>query len=222
MTVRFCSLNPEFDERLTGQFVLNCPVPQTLRRVTAAIVATGGETEAVRLLEAGVPRVLIGQAALEDGELVRRLARRYSADRIGIYVLARPMEVNWSFETVSNADFKVVTPSIGAPSWDVLMADGSATGTHADWWIREMCARGASQVLIRADIKDNHDLNICAGLVEELGERLWVAPLNAENPKLGDWIEFGQVRQLALPPALYQRRNEWTLSDQSRHPQEVA
>jgi len=38
---------------------------------------------------------------------------------------------------------------------------------------------------------------------------LWVTPRTHDTPPLADWIAFGQVRQLALPPDLYQRRDEW-------------
>jgi hypothetical protein len=64
-----------------------------------------------------------------------------------------------------------------------------------------------STVLLRADIADDVDLNLCAGLVEAVGEKLWVAPLNDLAPPVADWVNFGQVTQLALPAALYHRRH---------------
>jgi hypothetical protein len=64
-------------------------------------------------------------------------------------------------------------------------------------------------VLLRADICDDTDLNLCAGMVEALGDKLWIAPLHDPAPAVADWISFGQATQLALPMALYQRRQEF-------------
>ena len=73
------------------------------------------------------------------------------------------MAVSWSFDTVSNADFRVVTPSLCEPGWEIVRADGSATGIRVDWWLGEMKKRGIATVLVQVDVLDDTDLNLCAG-----------------------------------------------------------
>ncbi|PKO37480.1 MAG: hypothetical protein CVU33_12810 [Betaproteobacteria bacterium HGW-Betaproteobacteria-6] len=210
MSISFCCLAASFDPALEVQFLVDGPaVDGCVGQCAAVILPTGDETRAEVLLAAGARQVLIGEAALLDSGVIERLVARYGKERIGLAVPVRNLAVDWAFETVSNADFKVVTPSICEPTWEVLRADGSGTGTHAEWWIGQMVERGAHTVLLLADIDGDGDLNLCAGLVEKLGGQLWVAPRASEAPPLADWIAFGQVKQLALPPALYRRRDEW-------------
>lgn len=180
------------------------------------LLQAGDETRARALLDAGARRVLIGEAALRDAEVVTRLARQFGPARIGVHVAVRPMEIGWSFETSSNADFKVVAPSRCEPAWEVLQADGRGSGTSASWWLAQMAARGASCFLVQADIRNDADLNLCAGLVETFGERLWVGPLTDTEPPLIDWVAYGQVRNLVLPAALYARRTALLNADQQR------
>lgn len=174
----------------------------------SVVLPAENEARAAALLDAGAARVFIGDAALADAGLVARLAERFGAARIGVYVPARRMEVNWSFETVSNADFKVVTPSVCEPCWEILRADGGASGTRVHWWLGEMIKRGASAALLRVDIRDDADLNLCAGLVEQLGERLWLGPLTHPEPALADWLAYGKLTRIVLPPALFARRDQ--------------
>ena len=210
MTLRVCCLRDTPDDVPGPQFVFDGPAIEAYLDCCAAVILTeGDEQRAATLLAAGAPLVLIGEAALRDSEVLTRLAERFGRERIGLQVPVRRLAVDWSFETVSNADFKVVTPSLCAPAWEVLFADGSGSGTHADWWIGQMLERGAQCVLLRADIDSDDDLNLCAGLQEGLGERLWVAPLTQDEPAIAAWVEFGQVRQLALPPALFDCRELW-------------
>lgn len=173
---------------------------------STAVLRHGDEAGAATLLEAGAPRVLLGEAVLGDADLPLRLAARFGPDRVGLFVPARRMAVSWSFDTVSNADFRVVTPSLCEPGWEILRADGSATGIRVDWWLGEMKKRGISTALVQVDIVDDTDLNLCAGLVEELGEGLWIAPGGEVEPALADWVRYGKATRIALPPALFERR----------------
>lgn len=210
MTVSFCCLAETFDPAREAQFLLDGPaVDGCAGQCAAVILNKGDEARAEALLAAGARQVLIGEAALLDSGIIERLVTQYGKERIGLYAPVRNLAVDWAFETVSNADFKVVTPSICEPTWEVLRADGVGTGTHAEWWIGQMLERGAQTVLLHADIDNDIDLNLCAGLVEKLGAQLWVAPRTHCAPPLADWIAFGHVRQLALPPDLYQQRDEW-------------
>lgn len=210
MTLQIRCLGPSLSTEEERPFVFDSPALEEGAGQCAAIVLVDGdEARAEALLLTGVPRVLMGEAALLDSGVIERLSARYGSERIGLYVPVRNLAVDWSFETVSNADFRVVTPSICEPTWEVLRADGSGTGTHAEWWIGQMVERGAGTILLRADIASDADLNLCAGLVEKHAERLWLCPLASSNPPLDDWIAFGQARQLVLPLELYQQRDIW-------------
>jgi len=171
-----------------------------------SILRHGDEARAAALLEAGAPQVLLGEAVLSDADLPLRLAARFGAERIGLFVPARRMAVSWSFDTVSNADFRVVTPSLCEPGWEIVRADGSATGIRVDWWLGEMKKRGIATVLVQVDVLDDTDLNLCAGLVEALGEGFWIAPGGQFEPALADWVRYGKVTRIALSPALFERR----------------
>jgi len=171
-----------------------------------SILRHGDEARAAALLEAGAPQVLLGEAVLSDADLPLRLAARFGAERIGLFVPARRMAVSWSFDTVSNADFRVVTPSLCEPGWEIVRADGSAAGIRVDWWLGEMKKRGIATVLVQVDVLDDTDLNLCAGLVEALGEGFWIAPGGQFEPALADWVRYGKVTRIALPTALFERR----------------
>lgn len=174
----------------------------------AGIVLAGGDEARVEtLLAAGAPCILLGEAALADSSLVERLARTHPGC-IGIYAPVQRQTVDWSFETVSNADFKTITPSVCEPAWEVLKADDTPTGTLAVWWLSALRELGATQFLVHVDVRDDADLNILAGLVEALGNSLWISPRSDAHLPLADWINYGQSRQLALSPALYERRTE--------------
>ena len=170
------------------------------------ILRRGDEVRAAALLEAGAPQVLLGEAVLSDADLPLRLAARFGLDRVGLFVPARRMAVSWSFDTVSNADFRVVTPSLCEPGWEILRADGSTTGIRVDWWLGEMKKRGIATALVQVDILDDTDLNLCAGLVEDLGDGLWIASAGQAEPVLADWVRYGKATRIALPPALFDRR----------------
>lgn len=174
-----------------------------LVRSFGVVLVRGGADRAASLLEAGVCRVLLGDPALDDPMLVARLVARFGSGRVGVYVPARRLEVSWSFDTTSNADFKVLAPSVGAPAWEVLRAEGTRTGKQALWWIGEMFKAGAGEALLRVDIEDDADLNLCADCVERFGARVWIGPREASTPRLHEWARYGHATRFALPPALY-------------------
>ncbi len=198
---RLLSFNPQDLAPYTSEdFIIDAPGVEDIAARCSGVVlaqANAAEDRAIQLLVAGAPLVFIGDAALQDSALVKRLAARYP-ERVGIYAPARRQSVSWSFDTVSNADFKVMTPSLAEPAWEVLKADGTPTGTLLTWWLTELRQLGAVQFLVHAEVRDDTDLNILAGLVEMLGESLWVAPRSPECLPLADWINYGRCRQLAL------------------------
>lgn len=184
--------------------VFDAPGVEAVAALCAGIIlASGDEHRAATLFAAGADCLFIGEAALRDSTAIERLVAAHGADHIGIYAPLRRQSVSWSFETISNADFKTVTPSHCEPAWEVLRVDGSGTGTLASWWLAAMRDLGASRFLVQVDIRDDTDLNICAGLIEEFDAALWIGPLTDATPQLADWIDYGQCRRLALHPTAY-------------------
>lgn len=189
-----------------ADFVIDAPGIKAVASFCAGVVLeTGDEARAVTLITSGAPVVFLGEAALLDSTLVERLVAAHGGKRIGIYAPAKRQAVSWSFETVSNADFKTVAPSFCEPAWEVLKADGTATGTLLSWWLAALRNLGATQFLVRVDIRDDIDLNLCAGLQETFGDTLWLGPLTESEPALADWIRYGQARQLVLPAEIHAR-----------------
>lgn len=188
-------------------FIVDDIGAEAVASLCAGVILTNGdEQRAATLLAAGANCVFVGEAALLDSTVIDRLVAAHGTARIGIYAPLRRQSVSWSFETVSNADFKTVAPSHCEPAWEVLRADGTGTGTLAAWWLKAMRERGASRFLARVDIHDDTDLNLCAGLIEDLGSTLWLGPLLDTAPHLADWVDYGQCRQLVLPLAAYAQR----------------
>jgi hypothetical protein len=182
-----------------NDFVFDAPGVEPIADACAGIVLTDGdEQRAATLLGIGAPLVFLGEAALRDSTVVNRLVTAFGGERIGIHAPVRRQTISWSFETVSNADFKTVTPSNCEPAWEVLMANGASTGTLAAWWLAAMRDLGATQFIVRTDIRDDTDLNLCADLVERLGDALWLAPPADPAVPLADWVRYGQARRLAL------------------------
>ena len=179
-------------------------IPANPNSIEGIVAPARGKDGLRQLLLAGAPRIYVGEAALLDGELVGALAAEFGAERIGLYLPMRRMRVDWSMDTVSNADFRVMTPSVCEPCWEILRADGTRSGTHAAWWLGEMFGRGASSALLRVDMTDDADLNILAGLTERWGERLWLASLADPAPDFAAWVELGGARRLAAPEAMLQ------------------
>jgi len=213
MSVEFCCLaeNQAEIEASVPTLVYYTPTLALGRASVMGIgVVLGAENEATAgaLLAGGISRVFVGEAALLDIGVMARLQKRFGAARLGLHVPVQRQAVSWSFDRESNADFSVVTPSLCQPTWEVLRADATASGILADSWIAEMLGRGLSSVLLRVDMRDDADLNLCAGMVEMLGNKLWLAPLTDPAPMIADWVRYGRATQLALPSPLYHRRHE--------------
>ena len=173
-------------------------LPTALTNATVVLPHQALE-HAERCFAAGAAQVLLADAALLDSAQIGAMAQRFGSGRAGVWLPAKRMEVRWEMDTASNADFKCMVPSVAKPSWEVLKSDLARTGTEAGWWIEQMIQLGAATVLVSADIDDEHDLNICADLVERFGTKLWVSPLSERAHDLAPWIESAKVTQLALP-----------------------
>lgn len=202
VVVRHLRQFAEADAALIGadDFVFDATGVEAVAAACAGIILThGDEQRATTLLSIGAPVVFLGEAALRDSAFVQRLAAAFGSERIGIYAPAARQAVSWSFETVSNADFRTVTPSHCEPAWEVLLADGSATGTLLAWWLGALRELGASQFLVSVAIDDDTDLNLCADLVERYVSALWLAPVPGGAVPLGDVSRYGQAQQLVVP-----------------------
>lgn len=197
--VKFALWADSGDVTPVGMFFLHDgdALPESLSHITI-VLKQGGEARVGELLSRGADRVLLADAALLDSAVIARLAERYGSEHIGVYLPAGKMEVSWTLETVSNEDFNCLTPSYGKVAWEVLLSDGTGTGTDVEWWLEEMSRLGASMALVAIDMQDD-DLNVCAGLVENGGDRLWFTPLHQRDADLEPWVRYGQVRQLLLP-----------------------
>jgi hypothetical protein len=209
MTVSVRCLAASWDEaqRFEQPLLLDTMIPTSaLPALDGVVLQSGSEERARSLLQRGAARVLIGDAALADRTLIARLAGEFGGARVGLFVRARRRPNRWSFDTTSNADFKIVAPSVCEPVWDVLRADGSASGFGAGRWIDAMAACGAATALVQVDIDDDADLNIAAGVVERLGEHACFTPATQATPALYDWMRYAGVRSIALAPRLYARR----------------
>lgn len=189
-------------------------LPENLANVSV-VLRNAGRERAIELVARGAERVLIGEPALLDSTLIDTLSKEFGREKIGVWVPVRRREISWTMDMVSNSDFRMLTPSYGKESWEILMNDGSATGTDVDWWIGQMFGLGASQVLVGVDIKDDIDLNICAGLVEMFGDLLWVTPLSEPEANLLPWIRFGQARNVVVPAGQYANENRMAVLRQS-------
>ncbi|WP_420475168.1 hypothetical protein [Noviherbaspirillum sp. ST9] len=163
------------------------------------ILRTDGLARARMLLQAGAKQVLIGEAALLDSTLIATLASEFGKDRVGVWVPAQRIARNWTLDNhACNADFCCITPSGGAPAWEILRSDGSGSGTDVQWWTAQMVERGAATVLVAADMHDDDDLNICAGMAECLGGAFWMTSLKSPTIEMEDWVRYGQARNMAV------------------------
>ncbi len=172
-------------------------LPASLAKI-CVVMEDGTEARASELLDCGAAMVLLGDLALLDSTAVERLVKQYGGERIGVWLRAVKKHVTWSIDYISNEDFNCLTPSVGAPGWELVKSDDSLTGADAQWWLKQMLALGASVALISMDMQDD-DLNICAGLIEDHGDKLWFSPWQQADADLEPWVRYGQVRQLVLP-----------------------
>lgn len=184
------------------------PAPQTFmmdRGPTSArlnhisvVLPAAGLTQARARLAAGAQQVLFADAARQDPALMRAALAEFGNERVGAWLPTRRMPVSWALDTQSNGDFKCMAPSHPQARWEVLGSDLQGTGMDAAVWLEQLARMGVGTLLVSAALQDDRDLDLCAGLVEDFGHRLWLSPMKTPTLALGDWVEFGQVRRLVL------------------------
>jgi hypothetical protein len=108
MSPRFCCLARSTTELLPNVPTLLQYSPRLavlMHSIGRAQVLLNGEPERVAntLLDAGVTKVFLGEAALLDSAAVTRLLKRFGAARIGLQVPVRRQAVSWSFEKIGRA-----------------------------------------------------------------------------------------------------------------------
>lgn len=173
-------------------------LPESLSRLSVAM-GTGSEARVDELLARGAERVLLGNLALNDSSAVERLVAQYGGERIGLWVRSARAVSSWTLDAETpSGGFKCMLPSMGVAGWDVLKNDGTSTGTDAEWWIGQMLERGVSLVLVSNDLQDE-DMNVCATLVLNHGDKLWFTTRLDPHADLEPWVRWGQVRQMVLP-----------------------
>ena len=172
-------------------------LPESLEQTTI-VLDQGTEARASELIALGAERVLLADAALLDITAVARLVQQHGAERVGVWLPVKKRQISWAIDYISNEDFNCLTPSFGKAGWEVVKSDGTPTGTDAEWWVSETLSLGASLVLISVDAHDD-DLNICAGLMENHGKKLWFTPWQLPDADLEPWVRYGRVRRLVLP-----------------------
>lgn len=190
----------------SDQSEIDCPVfmhdcsdlPEKLDHISV-VLATGDETRAGELIARGAERVLLGDAVLRDSDVYRRLALLHGPERFGVWVPVRRMSVSWQLDFHSNEDFRCVTPSLAKPTWEIIDGDGQGTGTDAVWWLDQMLSQGVAMALLAVDHSDDHDLNLCAELVECYADQVYLSPLDSPQADLVPWVMFGQAQHLVLP-----------------------
>lgn len=161
------------------------------------VMERGSLARAATLFTAGASRVLLGAAALLDTALVQEAIARYGTQRIGLWLPARRMAVSWSINRESNADFSFIMPTCPVPRWELLLADGTGTGTDAAWFAREMARRGVEHLVLSLHQAEADDVAIGAELCGELGERLWLTFADAHTDP-AEWIRDSGARQLIV------------------------
>jgi len=170
------------------------------RTLNATIVLPGGGLALARArLMAGTRQVLLADAALRDIAVLAAALTEFGAARVGAWLPARRAAVSWALDSQSNGDFKCMVPSNPQARWEVLTSDRQRTGTEIGSWIEKLVRLGVTTILVSVDMEDDRDLDLCAGLIERFGSRLWFSPLDRPGADLVPWVEFGQVRRLVLP-----------------------
>jgi len=180
-------------------FMFDRGEPSARSSSIAVVLEGGGLAQARARLAAGARQVLLADAALRDISVMCSAVAEFGAARVGAWLPVKRMEVCWSLDSQSNGDFKCMVPTHPQARWEVLTSDLQCTGTDVGRWIEQLVGVGVTTVFISVDMHDERDLDLCAGLMERFGARLWFSPLTAADADLASWVEYGQVSRLVLP-----------------------
>ncbi len=163
------------------------------------VTPMGGRERIDELLAAGACKVLIGEAALLDSELVKEMVEKHRAERIGIWLPVRRTSANWSLDSESNADFTFVAITTPLPRWMVRRADGSLTDVDALWWAGEMMKLGSLSVVVSVSEPHDDDLLSCAEMSEIAADNFWLDTATTDIEELRFWVKYGHAQWLVMP-----------------------
>jgi phosphoribosylformimino-5-aminoimidazole carboxamide ribotide isomerase len=168
----------DLDAARTGDPV-NRPVIEAIAAAVAVPVQTGGgvrtDADADALLAAGVARVVVGSAAIEDPDLVRRLAQRHPGE-VAVGLDHRDGEVRtrgWregSGRRLLDLVAELAVPGIGAFVVTDISRDGVLGGPDLDGY-RELLGATEVPVVASGGVGSVEDLKALAEL-EVSGRRL--------------------------------------------------
>lgn len=145
----------------------NRPLLRALASSVAARVQTGGglrtEADLAEVLESGVARAVIGTAAIENPELVRRAVERWGPDRIAVGLDARgrrPAARGWTEE--SGTDLFDLARSLVDLGVRTLIhtdieRDGMMMGPNLDL-SAELAAHAGAEVIVSGGMRGMQDV----------------------------------------------------------------
>jgi phosphoribosylformimino-5-aminoimidazole carboxamide ribotide isomerase len=168
----------DLDAARTGERANRRVIEAVAAAVAVPVQAGGGlrtQSDAEGLLDAGVARVVLGSAAVEDPDLVRRLAGRHPG-RVAVGLDHREGEVRtrgWqhgSGRRLGDLADELDLDGVGAFVVTDISRDGALAGPDLDGY-RELLARTAVPVVASGGVGSLDDLRALAELVVD-GRRL--------------------------------------------------
>ena len=149
-------------------------VVRAVRRQLRIPLSVGGgirtAADAGGLLEAGADKVAVNTAAVENPELVSEMAGRFGCQSTVVAIDARRV----------------------SGGWEVVVHSGQrSTGRDALEWAKEICERGAGEILLTSWDRDGTRQGYDAELLTEVSNRISV-PLIASGGA-GELAHFGEA-----------------------------
>ncbi|HYW12443.1 MAG TPA: 1-(5-phosphoribosyl)-5-[(5-phosphoribosylamino)methylideneamino]imidazole-4-carboxamide isomerase [Longimicrobium sp.] len=154
----------------------NRPLIRELASSVAARVQTGGglrtEADLAEVLESGVARAVIGTAAIENPELVRRAVERWGADRIAVGLDARarrPAARGWTEESGTDLfDLARSLVDLGVRTiiHTDIERDGMMMGPNLEL-SAELAAHAGAKVIVSGGMRGMQDVHVIAAAARE-------------------------------------------------------
>jgi phosphoribosylformimino-5-aminoimidazole carboxamide ribotide isomerase len=154
----------------------NRPLIRELASSVAARVQTGGglrtEADLAEVLESGVARAVIGTAAIENPELVRRAVERWGADRIAVGLDARgrrPAARGWTEESGTDLfDLARSLVDLGVRTiiHTDIERDGMMMGPNLEL-SAELAAHAGAEVIVSGGMRGMQDVHAVSAAARE-------------------------------------------------------
>lgn len=154
---------------------------ELIRRIVAEVplkVQTGGglrsEDDLAAVLDAGAARAVIGTAAIENPELVRRAVARWGADRIAVGLDARgrrPAARGWTEESGTDL-FDLASRLVGLGARTIVHTDierdGMLSGPNLEL-SAALAAESGAEVIVSGGMSGMADVDAVAAAARERG-----------------------------------------------------